>query len=282
MHILKHLQGRPGAILRSLQRTTKSAVALTRSNGEETPLPLSGPSLSYNKALTPRRAVAFTSIPLDLVKQVRQPLDASVNDVLVALCAGVLRQYAIRQGELPDRHLVAGVPVSERRPEHGLAGNQMSFLFYGLPVHLADPAERVRFVARSASTAKDLYARSGEGLLGNIATLTPTAAVSPLMRAVSMTRVVNLVPPVINVLISNIHGPDLPLYVAGSELSSIFPMGPLMEGVGLGITAVSYRDEVAFGFMACKDLVPDVQQLADDVPLEIARMLEAVVDAEWA
>jgi len=270
------LRRRPAAVARSIKRTTSTAVALARARGEEAPLPFSGPRLSYNRALTARRSVAFTSVRLDDVKHVRQGLGAPVNDVLVALCAGVLRRFAIQRDELPARHLVAGVPISERKAEHGAAGNQLSFLLYALPVHLPDPVERLEFVARSASLVKDVYAQAGEGFFASIASLVPLGALAPLMRALSAVRVANVLPPVVNVLISNIRGPDLPLFVAGAELTSIFPMGPLIEGVGLGITVVSYRDEVAFGFMACADLVPDVQELAAGVHVEMARMLDAV------
>jgi len=78
------------------------------------------------------------------------------------------------------------------------------------------------------------------------------------------------------VLISNIRGPDVPMYVAGDEVSSIFPMGPLIEGVGLGVTVVSYRHEVSFGFMACAELVPDIHELTTGIHLEVARMLDAL------
>jgi diacylglycerol O-acyltransferase len=240
---------------------------MARARGEETPLPFSAPRLSYNRALTSRRSVAFTSIALDDVKQIRQDQGASVNDVLVALCAGVLRRYALRCRELPDRPLVAAIPVSERKAEHGTAGNQLSFMFYPLPVHLDDPIERLDFVVRSARVVKDVYSRAGEGLFTSLASLTPLGAVPVAMRVLSAAGAANVV-----------KGPDMPLFVAGAALSSIFPMGPLMEGVGLGVTVVSYRDAVAFGLMACPDLVPEVQELADEVHEELAEMLAAVTN----
>jgi diacylglycerol O-acyltransferase / wax synthase len=274
--VLHDLARRPQTLARGLRRTASSAVALARTRGGEVPLPFTGPRLSYNRALTARRSVAFTSVHLDDVRKIKAHAGGSVNDVLVALCAGVLRRYAIIHDELPNRPLIAGVPVSERTAEHGSAGNQLSFMFYGLPVHLEDPGQRLSFVTRSAAAVKDIYARAGQGLFAGLASLAPTSVVGPLMRALSGTHAASVLPPAVNVLISNIRGPDLPLFVAGAELSSIYPMGPLMEGVGLGMTVVSYRDEVAFGFMACSDLVPDIDELSTGIHLEVARMLDVV------
>ena len=273
--VLDSVLKRPVNLAKSAARTSRAALALARPRGENAPLPFTGPKMSFNGTLSPRRSVAFTSVALDDVKQVRQEAGVSVNDVLVALCAGVLRRYAISRGEGPDRPLVAAVPISERREGQGDAGNRMSFLFYAVPVHLEDPAERVRFVARSATSAKSLYARSGQGLFESIASLAPLRVTGPVLRLASAARIPSVLPPVVNVLISNIRGPAIPLFVAGAELESIFPMGPLFEGVGLGVTVVSYRDHVDFGFIACPDLVPDVSELASTVNLEMAELLDA-------
>ena len=274
--VVDDLLRRPAAVARGLGRAAASAGALLRAPRRVVPLPFTGPRMSYNRALTPRRSVAFTSVPRTDVDDIRSKVGASLNDVLVALCAGVLRRYAVKHDELPDRPMVAGVPVSERSPEDPPAGNQLSFMFYGLPVHLEDPLERMAFVSRSATAVKDVYARAGHGLFAGLASLAPTAALGPIMRALSGVHAANVVRPVVNVLISNIKGPETPMYVSGSEVTAMYPMGPLIEGVGLGVTVVSYRREVSFGFMACAELVPDIDELTTGVHLEVARMLDAM------
>ena len=274
--VVDDLLRRPAAAARGLGRAVSSTAALVRAPRVQAPLPFSGPRMSYNRALTSRRSVAYASVPRQDIEQIRSGVGASVNDVLVALCAGVLRRYAIKHDELPARPMVAGVPVSERTPEDPLTGNQLSFMFYGLPVHLEDPRERLAFVSRSATAVKDIYARAGRGLFSGLASLAPTKALGPIMRALSGVHAANVMRPVVNVLISNIRGPDVPMYVAGDEVSSIFPMGPLIEGVGLGVTVVSYRHEVSFGFMACAELVPDIHELTTGTHLEVARMLDAL------
>jgi hypothetical protein len=168
------------------------------------------------------------------------------------------------------------VPVSERTPEHGSAGNRISFMFYSLPIHCADPVTRLEEVTRSAVATKDLYDRTGQGLFGSIAALTPAGVVGPIMRLVSGLHVADHAPPIANVLISNIRGPELPLYVAGGRLKTLFPMGPLVEGVGLGVTVVSHNDEVAIGFLGCDDYLPDIDRLAEGAHHEVEQMLDAV------
>ncbi len=270
------LMRRPESVARSAWHLGQSALAMVSGRSMLAPLPFSGPRQPYNRSLTQHRSVAFTTIQLEDIKKIRTNLGASVNDVLVALCAGILRDYAIANGETPARPLVAGVPVSERTPEHGSTGNRISFMFYSLPVHCADPAARLEEVTKSAKATKDLYEKTGPGLLGSIAALTPKSIISPFMRIVSGLHVANHAPPIANVTISNIRGPELPLYVAGARLRTLFPMGPLIEGVGLGITLLSHDDEVAIGFLGCDDYIPDIERLAQGTHIEVERMLEAV------
>ena len=273
------LRGRPREVVRSARRVTSSALAMLRSRSDDTPLPMTAPRLSFNRSLTARRSTAFTSVPLDAIKELRRAHGVTVNDIVMGICAGVLRRHLSEQDATPERALVAAVPTSERSGEHGLLGNHLSFMFYALPAHLSDPRERLLAAQRSATAVKDLYARDGVGLLRDIAALVAPQAVGPLMRAVSGANVADVVPPIANVTVSNIRGPEFPLYVAGSRLIGMFPMGPLLEGVGLGITVATYREDVGFGFIACPDLLPDVSALADAVHVEVERLRAAAEGA---
>ena len=264
----------PARVARASRHVLGSAAVLAR-QATAAPLPMTGPRLSFNRALSPRREVALAWVALDEVKGIRRAFGATVNDVVVSLATGVVRRYLDAGGELPDRALVAAVPTSERLPEHGDAGNRLSAMFYALPVHLADPAERVHAVQTSAAAAKDVYAAAGEGTAAAVAGMVLPGTVGPLMRAVSGLRLANVLPPVANVIVSNVRGPELPLYVLGARVEDIFPMGPLLEGTGLGVTVVSYRDRIGIGFLACPDLLPDVRALADLVPVELAALADA-------
>jgi diacylglycerol O-acyltransferase len=138
----------------------------------------------------------------------------------------------------------------------------------------------MEFVQRSAADAKTVYEKAGDGLLDAVATLSPKFAIRPAMKAMSSVRAANVLPPPANVLISSIRGPDVPLYVDGAKLSSIFPMGPVLEGIGLGITAVSYSEELAFGFIACADFIDDIGDLSLGLDLEMAALQDCVDEGE--
>jgi WS/DGAT/MGAT family acyltransferase len=267
----------PVRVGRSARTLLGGAAALARRAGEDAPMPMSGPRLPWNGALTPARSVAFAEVTLDQIKTIRHAYDATVNDVVMALCAGVLRAHLADSGVPPDRALVAAVPTSERLAEHGPAGNRFSAMFYALPVHLDDPGARVAASVRSAAAAKDAYAAGGAGALAAVAGAIAPGVVAPVMRALSTLRIADRIPPLANVIVSNVRGPEFPLYVSGARVEEIFPMGPLVEGVGLGITVVSYRDRVGIGFLACPDLLPDVDALAARVPAALDELLAASV-----
>jgi hypothetical protein len=140
---------------------------------------------------------------------------------------------------------------------------------------VADPRDRVLAVQRSATSAKEQHRQLGEGLLGRLAGIAPPGLLWAGVRAAALGRVGDRLPPLANVVISNVRGPEFPLYVAGAKLGHLYPLGPLLEGVGLNITVASYRDEIAFGFLACPDLVDDVAGLAAAVPPALAELLDA-------
>ena len=275
---LTRLRSRPVDVARKAARVAGSAAEMLRSSSGDTPMVATAPRLPFNGPLTARREVAFARVPLDDLKEVRRAFGVTINDVIVGLVAGVVRRRLQDDGvEVPDRPLVAAVPTSEREAEHGMSGNRLSFMLYGLPAELDDPGDRLAAVQRSSAAAKALYERTGQGLLADAAGLLPPLAVGPLLDAASRLGLAARIPPLANVIVSNVRGPDFPLYVAGSRLESMFPMGPLMEGVGLGVTVVTYRDEVGFGFVSCPDLLPDVAGLAATVADELVALRAAAV-----
>jgi diacylglycerol O-acyltransferase / wax synthase len=273
------LRQRPAVVAKAVRQAAAAATELPRMRGSRPPLPLTAPRMSYNRPLTSNRSVAFTTLDFEEVRRVGRAFGASVNDVVVALCAGVLRRYGLQCGDLQERPLVATIPVSERESVGGSAGNQLTFMFYELPVHLDDPGERLRFVQRSAGIAKDARARAGAGLLSSVATLIPKIVVGPAMRVASSLRVTSIVPPIANVMISSLRGPEVPLFASGARVSSIFPLGPVIEGIGLCITAISYGEGLAFGLIACADHIVDIRDLATGLHLEMVGLLDASAES---
>jgi WS/DGAT/MGAT family acyltransferase len=238
-------------------------------------VPLTAPPSALNGILTPHRRVAFASVPLAEVKEVKQAFGVTVNDVVLAVCAGALRRYLEMRGQVPDKALLAAIPASVRtQDERGVMGNRVSAMFATLATQLDDPVDRL-FAAREVmSGAKQVH----EDIGGN--TLHEWAEVAaPILFSRGMRLYERLLegrhPPIINLIVSNVPGPTFPLYCAGARLVSLFPLGPLLAGTGLNITVLSYLDSVGFGLIGCREIVPSIDAIAAAVPDALAELLKA-------
>ncbi|HEX5615698.1 MAG TPA: wax ester/triacylglycerol synthase family O-acyltransferase [Acidimicrobiia bacterium] len=238
--------------------------------------PLSAPKLTMNGVIGPRRTVAFARVPLADIKAIKNRFDVTVNDVVLALTAGALRVYLDGRDELPDHPLVAAVPTAVPTAEPGRGtGNHVSAMLDLLDVQVADPVERLRAIRRSAAGAKRVHAEFGGETLGEWAELAAPFWFGRAMRLFSSLRLAERFGPVINLVVSNVPGPPFPLYLAGARLESITPLGPVFDGCGLNVTVISYLDSVHVGFLACRDLVPDLDELAAAVPVALAELVAA-------
>jgi len=233
------------------------------------PLPFSTPKTSFNNALTPHRTFCMTTMPLGDFKTVKDHFGVTINDVLLAVCAGGLRRYLERRGELPDRPLVAGVPVSVRdgevRDEGEYIANSVSNMFTSVPVQLEDPAARVPAIAEVTKAAKEVHKALGPRTLMDWSEITPPGPFAAFMRAYSRYNLANRHRPPINLVVSNVPGPREPLYIAGARVVGIWSMGPILESIGLNVTVWSYLDQMNFGVVACRELTPDLWDLMDDL-----------------
>jgi diacylglycerol O-acyltransferase / wax synthase len=182
---------------------------------------------------------------------------------VLAVCTGALRSYLEGRGELPGRGLVAGVPVSTRPKDAPMRANSASTLFTTLPVHIGDPAERLRIVHDVTTGSKEQFQLMGPEMLEEWSEFTPPLPYAAGMRLFSRTRLADRIRPPINVIISNVPGPQQPLYIAGGRLEAILSMGPILESIGLNITVWSYLDQLNFGIVAVREHLPDLRRLAD-------------------
>jgi WS/DGAT/MGAT family acyltransferase len=217
--------------------------------------------------------VLFSTIGIDDVKHVRKAFGVTVNDVVVAVCTGALRRYLAQRDALPRRSLVAAVPTSERTEEHGASGNAIGTMMYGLPVHVDDVVERLLAVQQSAVAAKALSDALGPGLMSGLSGFAPPQLIAPMARLYSQTRLADRMPVVANVLVSNVRGPEFPLFVRDARLEQMYPLGPLLEGVGLNLTVVSYVDRIHFGLIGCPDVVGDLAGLRDALAFALDELL---------
>jgi WS/DGAT/MGAT family acyltransferase len=232
------------------------------------------PPTPWNKSVGPNRRFAMRSTPLSNIKRLKDATGGTVNDVVMAICAGALREYLLRHDALPDVPLRAMVPVSIRTGlEQDPWTNRVSGIVAELPTDCDDPVERVARCREAMSVAKrqlDLVPAT---------TLTEaTDATSPVVAGAAVRLMALLsdrftLP--VNVVISNVPGPRESLYFAGCRLDNYIPVSTISNGVGLNITVHSYEDKLDFGLVADRDLVPDLWDLVDLHVEEIERLFEA-------
>ncbi len=239
-------------------------------------LPLRAPRTPWNASITAHRRVAFARVSLDDVRRVRAAFDVKVNDVVLALVSGTIRSYLAERAALPDSPLVGVCPVSVRTDdEQGRQDNRVSAMFVHLRTDIDDVDERLRAIAVTTKGAKADHNAVGARFLQNWAEHAAPSTFALASRLYSRLGVADRHPPIHNLVVSNVPGPDFPLYLAGGRLVATYPLGPVMEGAGLNVTVLSYLGNMDFGFMACAELVPDVWDLADHIETSMTEMLAA-------
>ena len=244
--------------------------------GPARPLPsLRAPRTPFNRAITPHRRFAFGSASLDTVKQIKTELGATVNDVVMAVCAGGLRAWLELHDGLPDDPLVALVPVSIRTGEEtDKWTNRVSMLTTALPTDEKDPIERVRRVHEAMANSKELFNAIPAERLTEFAEFPPPAVFARAMRLSARLGLGERLMPG-NIVISNVPGSRAPLYAAGARLLHYYPVSTIVEGQGLNITVQSYLDLLDFGLVSCRELVPDLGFLLEAIVAEIDVLADA-------
>jgi len=265
----------------SLRGPLGTVLNLGRDRGEERdpPPPLASmrpPRTPFNDKITPHRRLAIGSASLEAVKAIKTGLGATVNDVVLAVCAGGLRRWLELHDALPDDPLVALVPVSVRTgSETDRWTNRVSMLSTVLPTDEGDPEARVRRVHEAMASSKELFQALPAERLTDAAEFPPPAVFARAMRLSARLRLGSLLAPG-NLVISNVPGPRKPLYAAGAELLHYYPVSVITEGQGLNITVQSYLDRLDFGLVSCPELVPDLGVLLDAILADIGSLAELV------
>ena len=238
-------------------------------------VPGRAPATPFNKPITPHRRVAFRSVDLATVKAVKNAFGVSVNDVVMAMCAGALRRWLTNHDALPDQPLVAMIPVSVRDPgARGALGNKVSAMLATLPTTVTDPGLRLEIVHTATKAAKAQQAAIPQGLVDQISDFAPPALTARAARVVFATGLLHRLPP-FNVTISNVPGPNVPVYLCGAKLIAHYPVSVVTDGQGLNITLVGYLGQLHFGLISCRELVPDLNDLADYLVDELALLVKA-------
>ena len=246
--------------------------ALRAREGRTMAAPFTAPPSPFNGAVSRHRSIAYTQLDMRDVKRVKERFGVTVNDVVVALCAGVLRRFLLERGELPDDPLVATVPVSVHEKSDRPGRNQTTWMFCRVESQISDPAERIRATAAGNTAAKDHTAAMGPTLLHDLTQFGSQTMFGAAMRIlpripISLSRAYNLI-------LSNVPGPPAQLYFLGCQVDSMYPLGPIIGNAGLNITVMSLNGGLGIGIIACPDLLPDLWGIADAFPDALKELLE--------
>lgn len=279
LDVLGSLRGQTDGIMRTLDSTVRTVRNLTERNrqvqGLVPPALFEAPRTSINRAISSHRRVAFAELRLDDLRRVRDVLGGSVNDVVLTAVAGAMRTFFAGRGEIPEGSLVALVPVSLRGgTDHAGLGNQVSAMLVSLATGVEDPVARLGVIRDGMVAAKAQQRVIGPDVFSNWAhTLIPALA-TRVTRLTTNLRVFDHLPPPFNVIVSNIPGPDVPLYLAGARMVAMYPIGPVMEGVGVNITVFSYLGAMYVGVQGCWDLVPDIDVIGDGIVASVGELVK--------
>ena len=266
---LKHEEGAPRgghrALLDSLRQQASILPEVTRAvaqawrttPGEDTAVPFGCPRSVLNERITGQRRFATQQYSLARLRKLAKQAEVTLNDIVLAICAGALRRFLKEAGNLPKQALTAGLPVSIRPKDDVTLGTAISFIFADLATTVADPRKRLEAIRNSTLNAKEHLQSLPKASLDQYT--------SALMAPYILTLVAGLggrSRPMFNLTISNVPGPEKPLYFAGARLEAMYPISLLTHGQALNITCVSYAGTLNFGFTGSRDALPHMQRLA--------------------
>jgi WS/DGAT/MGAT family acyltransferase len=235
------------------------------------------PPTPLNGSVSSERSYAAVSLSMPRVKAVAAKAGVKLNDVVLALSSGVLRQHLIGEHALPRKSLTAFVPISTREAGDTSASNQVMGMICVLATEIEDPKARLETIFAESAKAKELSSPLKQlmPLMTDTVALGAPIGIQVLSMFYSRSNLANILPPAVNVAISNVFGPKITLYANGAELLHSYPVSIVTHGIGLNITLQSYRDHLDFGLIAGANILPNVQTLADAFPGELTRLEEA-------
>ena len=235
-----------------------------------------GPRTPLNGSISARRAFATVALPLTEAKMIARHFDVKLNDVVLAVVSGALRKAYAGKRTLLSKHMIGAVPASLRAAGDGEQNNQVTMMLVSLASAEADPVKRLKAIHGAANRAKMMTG----GLKSVIPTDLPSLGVPWLMSALTSlyntSLVANRIPVIANLVISNVPGPPVPLYLAGARIAEYFPVSIVTHGLGLNVTILSYNGMLEFGLVACRAALPKPGLLAQCLQVEFEQLLESL------
>ncbi len=255
--LLRAIREQIGAT-KDVGRALLNVVKAVRRHDHDLITPLQTPRSVLNEKITRSRRFATQHVPIQTVKRIASASQGTVNDVVLAMCGAALRRFLGEQGALPDRPLIAMVPVNVRpKDDPGGSGNAVGSILASLGTDIADPTERLATIVASTRRAKEQL----QGMSKNAILQYSAIAMAPMMLSF-LPGAAGRIRPAFNIVVSNVPGPESPLYFRGWKLDEMYPLSIPFHGYGLNITVQSYAGTLGFGFTGCRDTLPHLQRLA--------------------
>ncbi|MEM9292792.1 MAG: wax ester/triacylglycerol synthase family O-acyltransferase [Acidobacteriota bacterium] len=279
----RQLAGKPAEVAGVLRRTLTGAAraAGTWTLGRIKPPPqlMTAPRTRFNQKVSRHRVWDGVRLDLSRFRDLKNALTettgfrTTVNDVVLSMCSGALRRYLLRTGDLPKESMVAMAPISVRsEDESGRLGNRVSAMLVGLGTHLDAPLDRLEAVRASAVRGKVYHKAVGADLITDATRLVPFALGNLAVSAYTRLGAARLHRPFFNCVITNVPGPQLPLYFAGGRMVAHIGAGPLFDGMGLILPIFSYDGSLAVGVTSCREMMPNPALFIEDLRESLAEL----------
>ena len=268
----------PGEVMRSVQSATSDPAKLPgrlieslRAMSEWVGSGFSAPASSLNRPISPHRRFETVNVQLDDLKRIKNAFGGTVNDVVLTIVSGGLRRLLQARSErVDDLELRAMVPVSVRADhQRGSLGNMVANVWAVLPIYEPDPLERLQVISESMTDLKSSGQAVGAQLLTSLGEFAPPTIVAQASRMVARQRAFNLV-------VTNVPGPQIPLYTLGREMLEVYPVLPLSGNTTLGVALLSYNGSVGFGLLGDYETTEDIGELAEGIEKSVAELLAAI------
>jgi WS/DGAT/MGAT family acyltransferase len=239
---------------------------------------LTAPSSIFNQPIASPRTFWGKNFDFDRIRAIRKAVPgATINDVVLAVCAGGLRSYLLGKKVLPPKPLVAMAPISVRKEEDREgSGNQVSAMLVSLATDLDDPLDRLLDIRASTQSSK---IHAGALPANQLTEFLPSETLAAAARVYTRTRLGGRHRPFFNVTITNVPGPPMPLYLAGARIHSVFGMAPILDGLGLILVIFSYHGRISIGISSCQQIVPDPDCMVDCISRSLDELENAVRQA---
>jgi WS/DGAT/MGAT family acyltransferase len=235
---------------------------------------MTAPRTPFNVSITNQRSFAGRTIPLPETKAIAKHFGVTLNDVVMATVSGALRSYLKDSNELPDKSLVAGVPVSLREAGDDTANNQASMILVSLATDIKDPLERLKAIHKSSTQSKSTMNKFKAVVLDDFPMFGAPWLMSGVASMVGRSGLVNVLPPMANVAISNVAGAPFPMYFAGALVTCYYPVSIASQGMALNVTVQSYNGRMDYGLIACRRAVPDITEIGDYMLAEHKKLMD--------